>query len=160
MQYFDPSEADDPFAGIGARLAGDVEAATTRLRTLSESRSIQARAPGKWSPKEILGHLVDSASNNHHRFVRAQLASAFQGPGYEQARWVAAQRYRDRSWGDLVELWSSYNRHLAHVIAAIPEERRHTPCVIGDGPAVTLAHVALDYVAHIQHHLRQIFEEP
>jgi hypothetical protein len=157
MPYFDPSQRDETFSRIGARLAADVDAATERLQRLGEREASEPRAPGKWSPKEILGHLIDSASNNHQRFIRAQLAQTLRLPGYEQERWVVTQRYREQPWLDLVQLWSWYNRHLAHVIAAIPENCRHTSCEIGSDPPVTLAHVALDYVGHIQHHLRQIF---
>ena len=131
MPYFDPTESREPFPRIGARLRADVAAAEIRLRGLSEPQASEPPGPGKWSPKEILGHLVDSASNNHQRFVRAQLAPPLRMAGYEQAGWVAAQRYGDREWDDIVELWASYNRHLAHVIAAIPEERRHVSCEIG-----------------------------
>jgi hypothetical protein len=158
MPYFDPSQRDEPFSRIGARLASDVESATERLQRLGESEASAPRAPGKWSPKEILGHLIDSASNNHQRFVRAQLApSLLRIPGYEQERWVVTQRYSERPWLDLVELWSAYNRHLAHVIAGIPEDCRHASCEIGGDPPVTLVYVALDYVGHIGHHMRQIF---
>jgi len=157
VPYFDPSEAGEPFARIASRLSADVTAAETRLHALSERDAAEPRAGGKWSPKEILGHLVDSASNNHQRFVRAQLAPSLRLPGYEQERWVEVQHYRDLEWTEIVDLWSAYNRHLAHVIAAIPEERRHVSCEIGGDEPVTLEHVVLDYVAHIQHHLRQIF---
>jgi len=162
MPYFDPSETGEPFARIASRLSADVTAAETRLRALSERYAAEPRNGGKWSPKEILGHLVDSASNNHQRFVRAQLAPSLRVPGlrvpgYEQERWVSVQRYQDQAWSDLVALWSAYNRHLAHVIAAIPEERRHVSCEIGGDAPVTLEYVVLDYVGHIQHHLRQIF---
>jgi hypothetical protein len=157
VPYFEPSQIGEPFAGIASRLRADIAVAETELRSLSDRDAAQRRVAGKWSAKEILGHLVDSASNNHQRFVRAQLASAFRGPGYEQERWVSAQRYQDRDWSELVDLWAAYNRHLVHVIAAIPEERRHVSCEIGGDEPVTLEHVVLDYVAHIQHHLRQIF---
>jgi hypothetical protein len=160
MRYYATSEEGDSFARIGMRLAADVETARARLRALDEEAASRPRAVGKWSPKEILGHLVDSAANNHQRFVRAQDGASLRLPGYEQERWVSVQRYRDRPWSELVELWSAYNRHLAHVIAVIPEGRRDTPCHIGDNAPMTLAQVALDYVGHIQHHLRQIFEEP
>jgi hypothetical protein len=157
MAYFDPSERGEPFARIAARLSADVSAAETKLRALGEREAADPRAPGKWSAKEILGHLVDSASNNHQRFVRAQLAPSLRTPGYEQERWVSVQRYQDRAWSELIALWSAYNRHLAHVIAGVPEDCRHVSCEIGGDAPVTLEHVVLDYVGHIQHHLRQIF---
>jgi hypothetical protein len=157
MPYFDPSEVGEPFAAIASRLRADVAVAETRLRGLSEREAAEPRTGGKWSAKQVLGHLVDSASNNHQRFVRAQLAPPLRMPGYEQERWVSVQRYADRTWSDLIELWAAYNRHVAHVIASIAEERRHVSCEIGDDAPVTLEHLVLDYVAHIQHHLRQIF---
>jgi hypothetical protein len=160
MRYYDPAHEGESFARIGARLASDVETALAELTRSSEERATRPRSAGKWSPKEILGHLIDSAANNHQRFVRGQEGPTLRLPGYQQEHWVASQRYRERRWSELVQLWGAYNRHLAHVIAAIPEERRDTPCHIGDSPPMTLAQVALDYVGHIQHHLRQIFAEP
>jgi hypothetical protein len=105
-----------------------------------------------------MGHLIDSAANNHQRFVRGQLVDELVDPGYAQQGWVDSQRYAERPWVDVVELWAAYNRHLAHVIAAVPEARRAAPIRIGGDAPMTLSEVALDYVAHIQHHLRQIFE--
>jgi hypothetical protein len=156
--YFSPAQAGESFATIGRRLAADVAAAEPELRGLDEARASKPRAPDKWSPKQIMGHLIDSAANNHQRFVRGQLVDELVDPGYAQQGWVDAQRYAERPWVDVVELWAAYNRHLAHVIAAVPEARRAAPIRIGGDAPMTLSEVALDYVAHIQHHLRQIFE--
>jgi hypothetical protein len=160
MRYFDPADEGQPLARIGERLAAEVRAGVPRLRDIDEEQALRARAAGKWCPKEILGHLIDSAANNHQRFVRGQEGAVLRLPGYEQPHWVDSQRYRERRWSDLIELWSAYNLHIAHVIAVIPEERRDTPCHIGDSAPMTLAQIALDYVGHIQHHLRQIFADP
>ena len=102
-----------PFPAIGAALVETVEAAVPMLRSMSEARAEQPRAPGKWSPKQVIGHLIDSASNNHQRFVRAQEGPSFAGPGYEQDHWVAVQGYQESSWDEIVALWRAYNRHLA-----------------------------------------------
>jgi hypothetical protein len=83
-----------PFSAIGAAVAKTVEAAVPNLRALSESRAEQPRAPGKWSPKQVIGHLIDSAANNHQRFVRAQQDASYTGPGYTQDHWVAVQGIR------------------------------------------------------------------
>lgn len=85
-------------------LRTEVERAAARLRALDETDAARDRGPGKWTKQEILGHLIDSAANNHQRFVRAQAVDPFVWPGYEQDAWVAANRYRLRPWGELVEL--------------------------------------------------------
>ncbi len=71
---------------------------------------------------------------------------------------MACQGYDQRRWADVVELWSVYNRHLAHVVARIPEDKGATPYHIGHYPEQTLRFVARDYVGHLQHHLGQIFD--
>ena len=159
MQYFDASSAHDTFPETAAKLHAEIAGAEPRLRAIDEDRAGAPRAAGKWSPKQILGHLVDSAANNHQRFVRGQEVAALTLPGYTQNHWVDSQRYDRRPWSEIVALWAAYNRHLAHVLAHVPAEKADVPCSIGDNPEVTLAHIARDYVGHIRHHLRQIFEE-
>src|SRR5689334_19046180 len=93
------------------RLASLLASVPQQLAAIVEAEASQ-KSDGRWSKKEILGHLIDSASNNHQRFVRAQLAPHVDFPPYEQNRWVAAQRYAEEPWPDLVNLWLLYNRHL------------------------------------------------
>ena len=138
------------------RLKQIVEETEKLLAGISEPDSGARSAAGKWSRKEILGHLIDSASNNHQRFVRAQLDGALNFPAYAQEDWNRTQQYQSEPWVNLVGLWSSYNRHLAHVIAAIPESAGPTKCVIGSGAPITLEFLAADYVVHLEHHLEQI----
>lgn len=130
--------------------------ALPRLLSISEPDSSVRPAAGKWSRKEILGHLIDSASNNHQRFVRAQLSSEIKLPKYEQEDWVRAQGYQSESWETLVELWKAYNVHLLHVAAAIPADRLASLCFIGDNEPVTLEFLVTDYVRHLKHHIQQI----
>ncbi len=156
MQYADPTATTDPLATTAARLLEAVEAAEPKLLALGETAAGANRGSGKWSAKQILGHLLDSASNNHQRFVRAASGEPFKGPGYAQEHWVACQHYDQRPWVALVAFWVAYNGHLAHVLSHYPEQHRSVPCEIGGGPPVTLEFVARDYVGHIRHHLTQV----
>jgi len=114
--------------------------------------------PGSWSPKEVLGHLIDSAANNHQRFVRAQQADALTFPGYEQNQWVSSQGYRDADWAHLVALWTHLNLHLADVIARIPPSKYSVPCTIGGDAPVPLEAIVVGYRDHLHHHMAQIRE--
>jgi ribosomal-protein-serine acetyltransferase len=146
------------FSEIASELRQVVQAAIPRLRSIPDSEAARPRAAGKWSAKQIIGHLVDSAANNHQRFVRAQQSTALEFPAYEQNSWVTFQHYEQPAWSDLLTLWRAYNHHLAHVIDCIPETRRTIPCVIGTDPPVTLGFLTGDYVAHLKHHLTQLAE--
>lgn len=150
-----------------SRLQTTVETHAERLQSLSDTDAGVRPAPGKWSPKEIIGHLIDSASNNHQRFVRAQFQDDLVFDGYAQEDWVQAQRYADAPWLELVALWRSFNLHLARVMAAAPSELR-TRLVsrhnfdqiawqtVPATESVTLDYFMADYVGHLEHHLRQI----
>lgn len=141
---------------VADELRSTVKEYLPRLFAMREAEAVAPLAPGKWSKKEILGHLIDSASNNHQRFVRAQLSPEIRLPAYEQAPWVRTQRYQDESWETLVRFWSDYNMHLAHVIAGMAKESLPHRCFIGESEPVTLEFLARDYVRHLKHHLEQI----
>lgn len=127
-----------------------------RFLELQEDEVRQRPAEGKWSKKEILGHMLDSACNNHQRFVIAQLSSELKFPAYNQAGWVRAQNYQEESWPALVQFWSSYNRHLLHVMSSIPPDRLKGLCFVGEDEPVTLEFLIRDYVRHLNHHAEQI----
>ncbi len=103
-----------------------------------------------------MGHLVDSALNNHQRFVRAQLVDALDFPGYAQDDWVRCQGYAAEDWTRLVDLWAAVNRHLVHVVERIPEGALSVPVRIGANAPVPLSAVIADYLRHLEHHLQQI----
>ncbi|MEJ2658174.1 MAG: DinB family protein [Desulfobacterales bacterium] len=115
--------------------------------------------PNEWSKKEILGHLIDSAANNHQRFVRAVNKVAAGFPTYDQNEWVRIQRHNERPWLSLVELWSAYNSHVCHIIECIPKDADSSPCNIGKKGPVPLDFVIKDYIRHLQHHLKDILDD-
>jgi DinB superfamily len=141
---------------LSEQLRGLVEAAEPGLRKIPESESMRTALPGGWSRKQVLGHLIDSASNNHQRFVRAMLQPSLDFPGYDQAGNIRVQAVQEADWALLISLWAAYNRYLAHLIAHIPPSQLDTPCRIGAGEPVTLGFLASDYLTHLHHHLRQI----
>src|SRR5579863_2949797 len=141
-----------------------LQTATTQFSTLLDLASAQlprltdtaTRKDGHWSPKEILGHLIDSAANNHQRFVRGQLDRELLSPSYAQREWVETERFNDREWSDLVQLWVAYNRHLLHVMSHAAPDRLGTTVRVGNDSPVTLEFVMIDYVRHMKHHLEQL----
>jgi hypothetical protein len=152
---------------VAASLRASLDEALPWLRAIGESQSARPPAPGKWCAREIIGHLIDSAVNNHARFVRAQIESHLDFPGYEQEDWVRLQRYAETPWTELLALWTAYNSQLARIIEAIPDavalERRsrHSLDRIAsrEVPATeptTLGYLIEDYVWHLRHHLEQV----
>lgn len=141
---------------LSEKLAAVIDAAEPQLRNISAIESAKSALPGGWSRKQVLGHLIDSASNNHQRFVRAALQSSLEFPAYDQDGNVRVQAPQDADWLLLVSLWASYNRYLAHIIARLPASQLDTICRIGSGSPVTLSFVATDYLTHLLHHLEQI----
>ena len=127
-----------------------------RLVDIADADAEQKPGPGRWSKKEILGHLIDSVSNNHQRLVRAQFAARTEFPAYEQEAWVATQAYGAESWPDLVNLWLLYNRHLLHLLRHFPEKALQHEVSIGGKTPATVAFMAEDYLRHMNHHLSQI----
>ncbi|MFB3777767.1 MAG: DinB family protein [Bryobacteraceae bacterium] len=141
---------------LARELRAEVERAAGRLKNLSEAEVSRDRGAGKWLKKEILGHLIDSAANNHQRFVRAQLTSPFLWPGYDQRAWVPLHHYAERPWTELVNLWLALNLHVAAVIEHMPAGKLPTPCTIGDHEPASLEWWMRDYLRHLRHHLEQL----
>lgn len=141
---------------LSAELISFVEAAEGTLRKVSEEKSEKPVLPGGWSRKQVLGHLLDSASNNHQRFVRAALQDSLEFPGYDQDGWVRVEAVEDMPWLTLIALWANYNRYLAHIIAHLPADKLDVACRIGSSEPVTLGFLTEDYVRHLAHHLAQI----
>ena len=115
--------------------------------------------PVKWSRKEILGHLIDSACNNQQKFVRMMQQPELSFPGYAQDDWVELQKWASANYEEMIDLWVAYNRHIAFLIENV-ESRflEHKITIEGTGP-FTLGFIMPDYVEHMKHHLKQIFPD-
>jgi hypothetical protein len=146
-----------------------VETAAESLLAVTDAAASLPRRPGKWSPKEIIGHLIDSAVNNHARFVRARLQDDLVFAGYDQAGWVRVHRYAERAWPELVQAWRASNLEIAALMQRTPESElerlrpRHNLDEIAFQPppdegAATLGFLMRDYIAHMQHHLYQVLD--
>jgi hypothetical protein len=143
--------------------------ATPRLLAISEQQSEVPRAEDKWSAKQVIGHLIDSATNNHQRFVRAQFTDELIFLGYEQNEWVRVEHFQEEPWRDLIQLWRLYNQHILHIMKYAPEDtrtklrQRHNlhqlaSEQIKEDEPVTLEFFMRDYVDHMKKHLKQILE--
>jgi DinB superfamily len=133
-----------------------VDEAAAQFAQYTEADTSAPLASDKWSRKQLLGHLIDSAANNHQRFIRAQLDGPHAFPGYEQESWVERNGYKDAAWSELVALWRAYNLHLLRVLARIAPDKFEALCTVGDSAPMTLGFIAEDYVRHLRHHLQQI----
>jgi hypothetical protein len=121
---------------------------------------------GKWSKKEILGHLCDSAINNLSRFTRAQFEDEpFRVVQYAQDDWVRVNHYNEMNIEDVIDYWRAINRQIVQIISNIPEDKLAVKCELGnaafreDGIDKTLLWLIEDYVVHMEYHLRQIVGE-
>src|SRR5438270_9319252 len=105
-----------------------IDSASTQLALISDEQSEKPRSVDRWSSKQIIGHLIDSAANNHARFVLGQLKDDLVFPGYDQDGWVRTNHYQEAPWPQLVDLWRAYNLHLQHVMAHAAKQKLTTPC--------------------------------
>lgn len=143
---------------IAATLRKLVSGYLSDLQLIDENTFNAKPDPTKWSRKEILGHLIDSAQNNLRRFITSQYEEQPPHIVYDQDFWVAANQYNHASAKDLILLWKLLNDRIAAVLDQIPLEGMSKLCNTGKGrdELLPLSFLASDYVAHTQHHLQQI----
>ena len=124
-----------------------------RLANLDADTAHAKPSADRWSISEVIGHLVDSACNNHQRFVRAQFCeSELVFPKYEQNEWASAANYAHCDWGSLIELWYHYNRVIATLIRNMDPTTLSTPCTITPYDTCSLEFLVTDYLTHLHHH--------
>jgi hypothetical protein len=129
-----------------------VEEFHERLAGVPEGLTAVKLSPDSWSLREIVGHLIDSASNNHQRFVRLQSTAVLEFPAYAGEAWVALQKYNGLDWTTLKELWFSYNRLLLRLVENVD------PAAMGnlwraEGKSVSLEWLVKDYYRHLAEHV-------
>jgi len=141
------------------RLSEQLEELPSLFKNFSEEELIRKPAPGKWSKKEILGHLIDSAINNLKRFTEIQfLPQPYKIISYRQDDLVRVNNYQSLPPDHLLDLWKKLNQQIAFVVKNIPEEKLNYPVdpQYDNGEMRTLGWIICDYVAHLQHHLKQL----
>jgi hypothetical protein len=158
-------------AGEGARLASRIRNAIDEgsglFEGVAEDATARSTTPGGWCAREIIGHLIDSACNNHRRFIVNQDASTLVVEPYDQEKWVALSHYAETPAAVLVATWRAYNDQIARVIERVPDEtlgRGRGPRASYRFPYVTYAlsdeatlrDLIEDYIGHLHHHFRQI----
>jgi len=128
-----------------------------KLKAISEEKYSLKQLPKKWSKKEILGHLIDSAQTNIRRFVIGQYEEL---PKilYKQDEWVAIANYQNYKTSDLIELWRLLNHHAAIILANMSEEASKRKCDTNDSENHSIEWLAIDYIKHLLHHLHQILD--
>ena len=138
-----------------------IQTELTQLRAFPDNRSaIRPAGETSWSPREELGHLIDSAINNHVRFVAASIQPEYRGPSYAQNEWVRAHGYQQMPWLSIVDSWAQHNALIAIAVRNIPEDKTQTVCFVGSGEPVSLQFLVEDYVLHAQHHIDHLLERP
>lgn len=144
------------------RMQVHIDSVPEKFLNYPEAELKRKPVPGKWSKKEILGHLIDSAVNNHHRFVKAQFSkSPFFVDGYAQNDWVQIQNYNEKDTNELITLWKVYNKHIIHIMKNTSEENLNIELNAKDPfeNADNLFLLMKDYVDHMDHHLNKIFNK-
>ncbi len=128
---------------------------TPLLKQIPTEEFEEEKAEGKWSKKQILGHLIDSASNNHQRFIRGQFETRALVI-YNQDSWNEYGHYKVMSTTLIVDTWAAVNLFLSALIKHIPSSAYSNILDMGNQGMITLEYVIEDYVTHLEHHLRQI----
>jgi len=140
---------------ISARLNKIVDDHLPSLRTISIEKFHFKPSPARWSKKEILGHLVDSAQNNIRRFVVAQY-DELPKIVYNQDKWVAITNYQEYQLADLIDLWYQLNKHIFQVLRFMPDQMGKRQVQTED--LHDLRWLAEDYIKHLLHHLHQVLD--
>jgi hypothetical protein len=137
-----------------------VNAFYNKYRDLDNEITSKRSAANKWTLKEIIGHLIDSASNNHQRFVRLQIVDELIFPGYgkDNSKWLEIQKYNEMNFSDIMLLWKQYNVLLGNIIKEVDESKLENRWINSEGDKIILRDLMIDYIRHLKDHT-QHFEQ-
>ena len=131
---------------------------SSKISSIPEKEFAVKPLPNKWSKKEVLGHLIDSAQNNLRRFICGQYESSPPHIIYEQDFWVSANAYGQAKSEHVIQLWQLINNRLCDVLNTMPRSNYSKVCNTGrtSEQLHSIEFLAEDYVKHMKHHLNQI----
>ena len=127
------------------------------LKKIDDAKLSYKSTPEKWSKLETLGHLIDSAANNHQRFIRGQYEDC---PKiyYDQNQWVVLNGYQTMNKLQLIDFWTLYNQQIIEILKRMSAESLERKCQNKEGSVFTIHYLITDYIKHLEHHLHQIVE--
>jgi len=145
---------------LAGHLRETIDRERPALAALPESlASLHPAGPSSWSPKQELGHLIDSAVNNHLRFVQSAVSEApvsFQT--YAQNSWVELHAYHSMPWSEIIAAWYTHNALIVRFLEQLPAAALTHTGAFANEPPVTLRFLAEDYIVHMQHHLDHLLQ--
>jgi mannose-6-phosphate isomerase-like protein (cupin superfamily) len=145
---------------ITTRLQHLINEMPRQLQAFTPEEMTHKSAPSKWSRREVIGHLCDSALHNWQRFCLAQQSEGpLQIARYQQDALVSLNNWQAQPTGQIAALWASLNTQLLAVLKQIPSEKFSLPILLPDRTSATLGFLVEDYLAHLEHHLGQVFAE-
>lgn len=124
------------------------------LLTNIDDDTFNQKTKDKWSKKEIIGHLIDSATNNHQRFVRAQFEEK-PNIAYDQNNWNRYNYYQEIDKKQIIDFWTVYNKQILELVSRISQDNLQRECLVG-GQSLTIEFLINDYITHLEHHLEQV----
>ncbi len=144
---------------VAQHLRETIDYVLPQLQKITDAEAAKKLRPEKWSYKEIIGHLIDSACNNQQKFVRTMQQPHLDFVGYQQDAWVTLQKYNKANWLEIIDIWVAYNRQIAHIIETVdPSVLSHTISIEGSEP-FTFQFIMTDYAEHLKHHLKVILPD-
>lgn len=148
------------FSNVTNGILGYIDVWEEKLKNLSFDTISQKRNKQNRTIKQILGHLIDSAANNHQRMVRLQYNEKLNFPDYQQDNdlWIELQDYQNADWNIIIQLWKYYNLHMIHVINSVDYSKLNNSWQSFEDNTVTLKQIIEGYLGHVELHFNEIQE--